>query len=269
MRTTAYRYPGEHLILLLTLSLVLGVIALTAAATVCASVVFVLGFVLLAYLFTRSHHQALVQSARRVTPQTAPELAAIVQRGVKRLQPGEVEVYVAPGAELNAYTFGVSQPKVVVLYTGLLRVMDADEMLFILGHELGHVALGHTALNSLVGGMAGIPSPFSAAVLLSLAFLWWNRACEFSADRAGLLACGKPQKAISALIKLAAGPQANTAVELAQAYRQVDAEDDTLMGSLNEALSTHPMLIRRINEIRRYAATQQYRRLLTQMERTA
>jgi len=41
------------------------------------------------------------------------------------------------------------------------------------------------------------------------------------------------------------------------------------MGSLNEALSTHPMLIRRINEIRRYAATQQYRRLLTQMERTA
>jgi Zn-dependent protease with chaperone function len=188
---------------------------------------------------------------------------------VKRLQPGEVEVYIAPGAELNAYTFGVSQPKVVVVYTGLLRIMDADEMLFILGHELGHVALGHTALNSLVGGMAGIPSPFSAALLLSLAFLWWNRACEFSADRAGLLACGKPQKAISALIKLAAGPQANTAAELAQAYRQVDAEDDTLMGSLNEAISTHPMLIRRINEIRRYAATEQYRRLLTQMERAA
>ena len=46
-------------------------------------------------------------------------------------------------------------------------------------------------LNWLVGGMAGIPSPFMASALLAMAFLWWNRACEFSADRAGLLACGK------------------------------------------------------------------------------
>ena len=102
------------------------------------------------------------------------------------------------------------------------------------------MALGHTWLNSLVGGIAGIPSSSSAGILLTMAFLWWNRTCEYSADRAGLLACGKPEKAISALVKLAAGPQADTQMELAQAYRQIDAEDDTLLGSLNEVLATHP-----------------------------
>jgi hypothetical protein len=45
------------------------------------------------------------------------------------------------------------------------------------------------------------------------------------------------------------------------AYSQIDSEDDTWMGSLGEALSSHPMLIRRINELRRYAASPQYQRL--------
>ncbi len=106
---------------------------------------------------------------------------------------------------MNAYTFGMVEPQVVVVYAGVFSIMDADELRFIIGHELGHIRLGHTWLNSLVGGMAGIPSPYVAAILLYIAFRWWNRACEYSADRAGLLACGKPEKAASALIKLVGG----------------------------------------------------------------
>ncbi len=185
------------------------------------------------------------------------------------MQPGEIDAFVVPSRGLNAYTFGLSSPKVVVLYSPLLKIMDEDELLFIIGHELGHVALGHTWLNSLVGGMAGIPSPFGAAAILSMAFLSWNRACEFSADRAGLLACGKPEKGVSALIKLVAGPKALTPEGLAHAYQQIDAEDDTFLGSLNEALATHPLLIRRIQELRKYAGTAQYARLLAQVSRNA
>jgi Zn-dependent protease with chaperone function len=102
-------------------------------------------------------------------------------------------------------------------------------------------------------------------MLLTMAFLWWNRTCEYSADRAGLLACGKPEKAISALVKLAAGPEADTEIELAQAYRQIDAEDDTLLGSFNDVLATHPLLIRRIQQIRKYAGSAEYARLLGRM----
>ena len=183
MKTTAYRYPNEGLILFFTLTLVLGVIAFTALATVCASGLFILAFIALSYYLGRSHHQALLRGARKVTPEGTPRLAALAGKCAARLRPGDVQVFVAPGAALNAYTFGLSSPKAVVLYAGLFESMDEDELAFVIGHELGHVALGHTWLNSLVGGMAGIPSSMSAAILMSMAFLWWNRACEYSADR--------------------------------------------------------------------------------------
>jgi len=259
--TTSYRYPGEQLILVLTLLLVFLVIALTATATVCLSFVFVVAMVALSYAITRSHHKALLERARRVIPQDTSALATLVAESVARLQPGPVQVFVAPGDTLNAYTFGLSSPKVVVLHSTLLQVMDADELRFVLGHELGHVRLGHTWLNSLVGGMAGIPGPFLTSAILAMAFLWWNRACEYSADRAGLLACGKPQKAISALIKLAAGTEARTRADLEQTLRHIEAEDDHALASLSEALSTHPMMVRRIEELRHYATSAEYRRL--------
>lgn len=269
MKTTAYRFPNEQLILAGTLVLVLVVIALSATATVCASVVFIAAFGVISYTSSRSHHQNLLRGAQRITPKSAPVLSEMLQIATIRLQPGEIEAFVAPGRILNAYTFGLSSPKVVVLYAPLLKIMDEEELTFIIGHELGHVALGHTWLNSLVGGLAGIPSPMGAAALLSMAFLSWNRACEFSADRAGLLACGKPEKAITALVKLVAGPKALSQEGLAAAYRQIDAEDDTWLGSLNEAFGTHPMLIRRIQELRKYASSKQYQHLLALVRRNS
>ncbi|MBN2548864.1 MAG: M48 family metallopeptidase [Anaerolineales bacterium] len=266
MKTTAYRYANEHFILAITIFLVLLVIALTATATLCASVIFIIGFVVLSYSMSQARHKDLIRQARRVTPENIPEMVELIQEGIRRLQPGQIEVFVAPSRALNAYTFGLSSPKVVVLYSALFQVMDKDELLYVLGHELGHVALGHTWLNSLVGGMAGIPSPGAAYALLNLAFLWWNRACEYSADRAGLLACGRLDKSVSALVKLAAGPEADTRAELEAVYRQIDAEDDTILGSLGEALGTHPMLIRRITELRRYAGSEAYRRLQQRVE---
>jgi Zn-dependent protease with chaperone function len=265
--TTAYRYPNEHLILGLTLLLVGLVIAVTAAATVCSSVLFIAIAVALAHSSSRTHHQALIQRAYPVTAQSKPDLARIARQCMARLQPGPVDIFITPSRVLNAYTFGLSDPKVVVLYSSLLQVMDEDELRFILGHELGHVRLGHTWLNSLVGGMAGIPSSSSASGLLAIAFLWWNRACEYSADRAGLLACGKPEKAISALIKLVAGPHGLTEEGLALAYQQIDAEDDTFLGTLAEMLGSHPLLIRRINQIRHYARSAEYRRLQERVDR--
>jgi Zn-dependent protease with chaperone function len=267
MKTTAYRLYNENVILAGTLLVVLMVVILSAAVTVFTSLVFIAMFVVISYTSGRSHHQRLLRGAQRITPKSAPVIFENLQSAMARLQPGAIEAFVAPGRILNAYTFGLSSPKVVVLYVPLLKVMDEDELTFILGHELGHVALGHTWLNSLVGGIAGIPSPMGAAAFLSMAFLSWNRACEISADRAGLLACGKPEKAISALVKLVAGPKGLSPEGLAAAYRQIDAEDDTWLGSINEAFGTHPMLIRRIQELRKYAASKQYQRLLARVSR--
>jgi Zn-dependent protease with chaperone function len=245
------------------LLLVLAVIALTATATVCLSAVFLVAFIAIAYWKNRAHHQALLTRAYQITRQRTPGLATIMEESIDRLQVQDVHVFVGPGQSLNAYAFGILPPRVVVLNAPLLEVMDADELRFVLGHELGHVRLGHTWLNSLVGGMAGIPSPIGAAALLTGAFLWWNRACEYSADRAGMLACGSPRKAISALVKLVAGPEVRTRADLQRALAVIEAEDDNALGYVNQALATHPMTIKRIEQLQHYAATHEYCHLQT------
>lgn len=260
-RTTAYRYPFEEALFAGTILLVLAVIALTATATLCLSGVFILAMVAWAYLSNQSHHRTLIQRAYPVTANNAPALYQLARGCQARLQPGPVQIYVAPHPDLNAYTFGLSSPKVVVLYSALFNNMDEDEIRFILGHELGHVSLGHTWLNTLLGGMAGIPAPFGAAFLLTAAFLWWNRACEYSADRAGLLACGKTNKAISALVKLAAGPGPHSATEMGRIIKMIEAQDDQVENILGEAFSTHPMIVRRIHELQRFAGSKAYQRL--------
>jgi Zn-dependent protease with chaperone function len=264
--TTEYRYPDEYLILAVTIVVVLLVIALTAAATVCTSAIFVPLVMLLSYFTNRSKHQGLLVDAQRVTPQSLPELMKLIDENDSRLQVEPVNVFIARSSQLNAYTFGMDSPKAIVLYSALFKIMDRDEIQFILGHEMGHVKLGHTWLNTLVGGMAGIPSSVGAAAIMELAFRWWNRACEYSADRAGVLACAKPAKAISALVKLEAGPVALTQAGMQAAMQHIERDDEDIMHNLEELLGTHPMVAKRAEQIRQFTNSQQYRTLQARMD---
>ncbi len=257
---TRYRYPTESGILALTIIAILAAGVLTAGVTVCVAPLIVLAIVLLSYWQSQLHHRELMQSALPVTPAEAPRLAALVADCVTRLDAPPVQTFVARSNQRNAYTFGLTKPNVVVVYSGLLNLMDEDELRFVVGHELGHVALGHTWLNTVLGGMGGVPVSLGAAVILTFAFRWWNRACEYSCDRAGLIACGSLPKAISALVKLAVG-DVDTEAELQTALQVVEAEDDSAWNLLANTLSTHPLIAQRIAELRKFAASAEYRSL--------
>jgi Zn-dependent protease with chaperone function len=265
--TTSYRYPFEYLLLGLTILVVLMVIAFTAAATVCGSALFIPIIVALGYFSTKSKHQDLLSHGQQVTLQTTPNLFSLIQENRIRLQVEPVNIFIVPSNQLNAYTFGMDSPKAIVLYSSLFNIMDQDEIQFILGHEMGHVKLGHTWLNTLVGGMAGIPSSLGAAAIMELAFRWWNRACEYSADRAGTLACGKPNKAISALVKLEAGTVALTQAGMQAVMQHLETDDGDIMHNLEELIASHPMIAKRIDEIRKYSNTATYHNLRAMMDR--
>jgi Zn-dependent protease with chaperone function len=265
-RITSYRFPNESLILWLTVLVVLFVIAFTAAATVCMSGLFVLIILVVSYYGTRSQHQMLLQRAIKASPQTTPGMVDLISESKRRLQVDAVDIFIASNRSLNAYTFGMSTPKAIVLHDSLFRVMDRDEIQFILGHEMGHVVLGHTWLNSLIGGMAGIPAPYTASFLLVFIFRWWNRACEYSADRAGLLACNQPAKAVTALVKLESGGRI-ASQDLEHAFQRIQNEDDDPLSSLVELTATHPMIIKRIEQIRKYASSNEYRRIQAMMNK--
>jgi Zn-dependent protease with chaperone function len=264
--STEYRYPDEYLILLLTIGVVLLIIAFTAAATVCGSAIFVPLIVILGYFASRNNHQALLAQGQQVTPVNSPGMVSLIEINSARLQVEPVDVFIVPSNQLNAYTFGMDSPKAIVLYSPLFKIMDQDEIQFVLGHEMGHVKLGHTVLNTLVGGMAGIPSSYGALAIMELAFRWWNRACEYSADRAGVLACAKPSKAISALIKLEAGPAANTQTGMQVAIKHIESEDDDILQNIAELVATHPMVAKRVDQIRKFTSTQGYRSLQAKMD---
>jgi hypothetical protein len=91
--TTEYRYPYETLILLITIGVVLLVIALTAAATICTSAVFVPLVVTWGYFISRHRHQQLLAQANQVSAHSAPGLAALIEKNRQRLpgafQPAE------------------------------------------------------------------------------------------------------------------------------------------------------------------------------------
>ena len=253
-----YRVDNEQVVLAVTILLVLLVIVLTSTATFCLSGLFIVAMFLISALMIRSHHLALMKTAKQVTPIQTPKASALVEDCAQKLQPGPIEVYLVRKEQMNAYTFGLSDPKALVIYTPMISVMSPAELKFVIGHEMGHVALGHTWLNTVVGGMAGIPAPFGAAVILYAAFRWWNRMCEFSADRAGLLACGDLNLAVTALVKLAA-PNIRNQQEFERALAVLDAQDDQMRNRLMEVFRSHPMLIRRIEKLQEYARTEEYR----------
>lgn len=265
-RSTAYRHSSEYPILFVTLLLTLGVVLLTAMLTQCLSLLLILLMFAFTIWSTNAMQKTLMAKAFLVHPQTDPRLASIVETCHKRLKPGPLRVYIVRQQMVNAYTFGLSDPKSVVVCEPMLRVMSPCELSFVIGHEMGHVALGHTWLNTLVGGLAGSPSPYGIGYLVYLIFQWYSRACELSCDRAGLLACGNLNQAISALVRLSA-PNAKTAQEFDTALARVDAEDDTLVGQLQESFQSHPLIIKRINALKAYAASPEYRQLQQAMDR--
>lgn len=77
------------------------------------------------------------------------ELYQAVEALAKRVSFPLTEIYVVDGskrsAHSNAYFYGFFKNKRIVLFDTLIKQVTQDELLAILGHEIGHWALWHTA----------------------------------------------------------------------------------------------------------------------------
>ena len=260
-KTTAYRYPTEDIILYLTL-VALGVIVLfITGTTIFTGLFFILLFMGVSFIQAHLRHETLRKNRSEIPIRDHCKLIVLKHECATKLQVEPINILVSPSDQLNAYAFGLSSPKVVVLFSELINVMDANELRFIIGHEFGHIHLGHTTLNTVVGGLAGTPGSYWASTLLRSIFRYWNRLCEFSADRAGMLACGDPEKAVSALLKLASQGKARTRTELVDVMKRLEKEEGSPVLRMSEVIYTHPLIYKRIRQIHQYAHSKQYREL--------
>jgi Zn-dependent protease with chaperone function len=256
------RYPSELRTLVLTI-LISGLIVLFFSPFTMGGVllVVVLGVVVNAFsIFT-----SVGRIKRSAAPiERYPEIVQLAEQCRSRLGvTEEIEVYVANGPTVNAYAVGLIKPFAVVIYTGLIEVMDRDELAFVIGHEMGHVKWGHTRILGLIGQLGvqtyGVPV---LGYFLRYIFLAWMRVGEYTADRAGLVACGRLDKALSTQLKLSFGPGKARQVDLQSVVAHWRQHDVALADQLGDVLSTHPGLEARLDKLVDFEGSEEYPRLV-------
>lgn len=119
------------------------------------------------------------------------------------------DLYIEWGYSINAFTVGSENP-IIVLNSGLIDLCDDEEIIFIIGHECGHIKSNHM-LYHMMGQVLNfcidkIPGGSLLCGPLRYALFYWDRMSEFTADRAGLLCCQNKYAALRAFMKMAGMP---------------------------------------------------------------
>jgi heat shock protein HtpX len=94
--------------------------------------------------------------AREVTRQQAPELYEMVNTLAQRAGLPMPKVYIIPKDTPNAFATGRNPQHAVVAVTqGLLKLMNRDEIMGVLAHEMAHVNNRDILIGSIAATMAG------------------------------------------------------------------------------------------------------------------
>lgn len=181
------------------------------------------------------------------------------------------ELFVSQTPLVNAGAYGMEKP-FIVLNSGALRLLDKEELTWLLGHELGHIMSGHVLYRTMTVlllqlAQMGFPVVGLAARAVLVALLEWNRKAELSSDRAGLLAVQNPEAAFKAFMKLAGGgheeeTNLNEFLVQAEEYRTSGDAADLVFKVLNLLGTTHPFHVLRAAEIRDWIEAAEYDRVL-------
>jgi Zn-dependent protease with chaperone function len=223
----------------------------------------------------RAERLMAVASHVRVGPTQYPVLDRLRVESAEVLDlPKVPKLYVARDPRAIAQTRGIDEP-FIVLSTGLVEALDTEALRFIIGHEMGHVLSGHAVLltlldrlRSLQGSVAWVPLGVLGLRAVIAALHEWQRKSELSCDRAGLLAGQDPQAALRAHLYLAGATdlsQIDIPSFLAQAkeYEEIDDIRDSVIKLLAVEHQTHPFAVVRASQLQRWAASEEYRTILT------
>jgi RNA polymerase subunit RPABC4/transcription elongation factor Spt4 len=190
------------------------------------------------------------------------------------------EIYVSNEYIVNAYAYGIDNYQ-ITLFSGLIDSLTEEELLSVIGHELGHVKCEHMLYKTIAFVLRAfgleyfkrlLPAGTEAFVLmpLKLAILHWERMAELSCDRAALLVVQDRQVVASGLSKLAGGSQKLLPeINLDEILKQAEEYDDSEANVLEQIikvnmmlLQTHPFPAVRVKEIWQWAETEQYQNIL-------
>lgn len=213
----------------------------------------------------------------RITEQSLPALHRMLVEVCDTLSLGFVpEFYMQQDPTINACAIGVERP-MIVLNSGCLAHLSADELTFIIGHEAGHIKSQHMLyhqmgsllpmLGQIIGSMTlGIGNLVSTG--LQIALYNWIRKSELTADRAGLLACQDVNASIRAQMRLAGYPPIALSsadvlsfIQQAEEFEGFDEDNlDRIVKVLSVMEASHPWTVMRGAELHRWVENGNYQR---------
>ena len=231
-----------------------------------------------AWAFWNSDRLALrMHNAEPVTRMGAPALHDMVARLARQAELPMPAVYVIRTDQPNAFATGRDPDNAAVaVTTGLMRMLDEDELAGVIAHELAHIRNRDTLIMTVAATVAGAISMLAqfgmffgasggdnrnpmgmigvllgvilapiAAMLIQMAI---SRTREYSADRLGAEICGQPLALASALNKIAS---TSGRIEMESAERNPASAHLFIMNPLagrrfDSLFATHPAAENRI-----------------------
>ena len=233
------------------------------------------------FAYWNSDKMALAMNrAREVSEAEAPELHQIVARLARRAELPKPRVYIVDNPTPNAFATGRNpEHAAVAVTTGIMQVLNREELEGVLGHELGHIKNRDILISSIAAVMAGAISylatmaqwamifgggrsddegggnPIAMLVMMivaplaaSLIQMAISRSREYIADRTGAEICGHPKALASALQKLATYNQQRP-MQVNPAAAQMYIVNPLRGGAIASLFSTHPPMEERIRRL--------------------
>ena len=220
-------------------------------------------------------------NAREVTAQSSPVFYGIVEQLVRRADMPMPKVYIIDTDQPNAFATGRNpENAAVAATTGLLKILDQEEIAGVMAHELAHVKNRDTLIMTITATIAGALSMLAnfalffgnnrnnplgivgtilvmilapmAAMLVQMAI---SRTREYGADAGGAEICGNPMWLARALDKLERGAQAidNNPAEANPATAHMFIVNPLHAHLVDNLFTTHPKTANRIKKLQELA----------------
>ncbi len=244
------------------------------------------GFMLFVQYFFSDKIALLASGAKIVSEEEMPELHEIVSNLASKAKIPKPKVAIIETPIPNAFATGRSPShSTVAVTTGLLKTLNWDEIEAVLGHEISHIKHRDVAVITIASFIATLAwfvmrwamfmgmwgsydrdnDNLAPLVLFAISSLIWlisflliralSRYREFAADMGSAILTRKPEKLISALLKISGKmdyipPEEKKRVEGMNAFFIIPAISGETIMSL---FSTHPPIEKRIEKLEEIA----------------
>jgi len=169
------------------------------------------------------------------------------------------DIFIESENELNAWTYGTENESFIVMTSRLVDSFSEEELRFVIGHEIGHIAAGHVLIRQVlsvldnkfvVGFMPAYWARLAVGTLIKLSLRKWERISEFSADRYGYLCTEDKNVSLRALARLQIGLMHHHELDIDEFLKQYSEIRDSWLTKLQDSqdnlFSSHSSVFRRI-----------------------